>query len=192
MVALRTGGPPQGVRGIALMARRDIFPSRIAHPQFARAARTPNAKAPALWTHQQCGFGFCGFQYSGRSNQQTFLDQQVREEYRRFHRKNSTAPCGRITMLGGLGMTHLFQSGRWMGYAALICAVLMFLVSRFSPGLDPLHGLVVITLLVFGLYCGVRGLFVGAWLSRICAGLSMLYWGWMFLVFLTALSKIRG
>jgi len=33
MVALRNGGPPQGVRGFALMARRDIFSSGISHPQ---------------------------------------------------------------------------------------------------------------------------------------------------------------
>jgi len=37
------------------MARRDSFSSGIAHPQLARAARTPNTKAPALWTHQHSG-----------------------------------------------------------------------------------------------------------------------------------------
>jgi hypothetical protein len=32
-----------------------IFPSGMAHPQLARAARTPSAKERARWT--PCGFG---------------------------------------------------------------------------------------------------------------------------------------
>ena len=97
LITVCNGGPPQwwpSARSSRL--RLDGSPRYFFIGDFA--SPNPGAKAQALWTHHQCGF--CGFQYSGRSNQQTFLDQQVREEYRRFHRKNSTAPCGRITMLG--------------------------------------------------------------------------------------------
>lgn len=76
-------------------------------------------------------------------------------------------------------MTHMFKSNRWLGYAALICAALMFLTSRFRLGSEPLHVLAVISLFMFGIYCSVRGLFSGPWFNRICAGLAMVYWGWI-------------
>jgi hypothetical protein len=82
-------------------------------------------------------------------------------------------------------MTHTFKSGRWLGYAALTCAALLFCATRFRPGPEPLYLLALISLLVFGIYCGVRGLFSGAWLNRICAGVSVVYLIWMVYFFLS-------
>ena len=80
-------------------------------------------------------------------------------------------------------MTHTFKSGGWLGYAALISAVLLFLATRLH--LRPeLSLLALISLPVFGIYCGVRGLFRGTGLSRICAGLSVVYFIWMVYFFL--------
>jgi len=81
-------------------------------------------------------------------------------------------------------MIHMFKSDRWVGYAALTCAALVFLATRFYRGQEPLYILAFISLLVFGIYCGVRGLFSGTWLNRICAGLSMVYWSWIVYSFL--------
>jgi len=82
-------------------------------------------------------------------------------------------------------MTHMFKSDRWLGYAALTCAALIFLATRFRPGPEPLYVLALISLLVFGICCGVRGLFSGTWLNRICAGLSVVYLTWRVYFFLS-------
>ncbi len=81
-------------------------------------------------------------------------------------------------------MPHMFKSSRWLGYAALTCAALMFFATRFHLGPEPLYILALISLLVFGIYCGVRGLFSGTWLNRICAGISLVYLIWMVFLFL--------
>lgn len=75
-------------------------------------------------------------------------------------------------------MTHTFNSGRWLGCAALACSGLLFFATRLRPGPQPLYILALISLVVFGLYCSVRGLFSGTWASRICAALSLVYLVW--------------
>ena len=85
------------------------------------------------------------------------------------------------------GMPPTFKSGRWLGYAALTCGVLLFFATRLHLGQlrqQPLYILALISLLVFGIYCGVRGLFSGTWLNRICAGISLVYLMWMVFLFL--------
>jgi hypothetical protein len=81
------------------------------------------------------------------------------------------------------GMTHTFKSGSWLGYAALTCAALLFLATQLHPGSVPML-VALISLPVFGIYCGARGLFSGTWFNRICAGLSMVCFIWMFYYFL--------
>ena len=49
---------------------------------------------------------FLSIQYLKHSLRETFLDQQVREEYRRVHGKNIAALCGVITMLGIIRVCH--------------------------------------------------------------------------------------
>jgi len=43
------------------------------------ASPNPNAKAPALWTHHQCGF--CRFQYCRQIRTQTILDESETMKY---------------------------------------------------------------------------------------------------------------
>jgi hypothetical protein len=83
-------------------------------------------------------------------------------------------------------MTDTFKSGRWLGYAALTCVLLLFLATRLNLGQlrqESLYILALISLLVFGIYCGVRGLFSGTWWNRICAGISLVYLIWMLFLF---------
>jgi len=82
-------------------------------------------------------------------------------------------------------MIQTFKSGRWLGYTALTCAALLFFVTHLHLGPEPLYILALIFLLVFGIYCGVRELFIGTWLNRICAGLSVIYLIWMVYIFLS-------
>ncbi len=81
-------------------------------------------------------------------------------------------------------MKNTFKSASWLGYAALTCAAALFFATRLRPGPRPLYILAIISLLVFGIYCGVRGLFSGTWANRICAAVSVVYLVWMVFFFL--------
>jgi hypothetical protein len=82
-------------------------------------------------------------------------------------------------------MTHTFKSTKWLGYAALTCAALLFFATRLRPGPEPLYILAIISLFVFGIYCGIRGLFSGTLFNRVCAGASVFFLIWMVLFFLS-------
>ncbi len=82
-------------------------------------------------------------------------------------------------------MTHTLQSARWLGFAALTCAALLFFATRLRPGPEAWYLLAIISLLVTGIYCGVRGLFSGTWFNRICAAFSVVYLIWMVYFFLS-------
>ncbi len=81
-------------------------------------------------------------------------------------------------------MTHTLKSAKWLGYAALTCVALLFFATRLRPGPEPLYILAIIFLLVFGIYCAIRGLFSGTWSNRICAAVSVLFLIWMVYFFL--------
>ena len=83
-------------------------------------------------------------------------------------------------------MAHFLQSEKWIGYAALCFAVLVILAFRFHFG-TTLAGVCLVPL---GFYCGVRGLFVGPWYGRVCAGLSMVVWLLGAYGILVAMSKV--
>lgn len=74
------------------------------------------------------------------------------------------------------------QSDWWVGYAALTCAALLQLeqmllcATEFGLLGEVLGVLIGVSLIGVGTYCGVRGVFVGPRISRICAGLSIFYW----------------
>jgi hypothetical protein len=90
-------------------------------------------------------------------------------------------------------MIYITKSDRWLGYTALVCAataILMFWNIR--------HELLAVAVMVclgpFGLYLALRGLFVGSWLSRICAFVALAAFGWltyMFIAAITAHAKIH-
>jgi hypothetical protein len=75
-------------------------------------------------------------------------------------------------------MTHAFRNDKWLGYAALACSALMLLQWRLGVGSESCRVVIALSLFVVGAYCAVRGMFIGRWPSRLCAGLAVLFWAW--------------
>jgi hypothetical protein len=88
-------------------------------------------------------------------------------------------------------MTHVFHSDKWLGYAALACSALMLLQWRFWGGSETGRVIIIVCLFVFGAYCAVRGMFTGRWPSRLCAGLSTIFWVWLVYLLFAGLSHVR-
>jgi len=95
-------------------------------------------------------------------------------------------------------MTHIIKSDRWLGYGALICAIAVIIsvsnakLPAGQAGLLPV--IICICLGPLGFYLSMRGVFVGSWLSRVIAGLALIYFGWMALwiiytLFFTPLTR---
>jgi prepilin signal peptidase PulO-like enzyme (type II secretory pathway) len=82
-------------------------------------------------------------------------------------------------------MFHIVKSDRWIGYAALICAVVVFPANRTLDSVDPAAqgGLIPFFIWLFltplGLYFALRGVFVGHWPSRVCAGVALVFFIWL-------------
>jgi hypothetical protein len=88
-------------------------------------------------------------------------------------------------------MAHAFNSDRWLGYAALVCVALVIAVPRSGFLSADLLFVLTASLAVLGLYCGLRGAFLGGWLSRVCAGLSMVFWIWVIYSLMQACRSVR-
>ena len=88
-------------------------------------------------------------------------------------------------------MTRALENDGWLGYAALACAAIIVAASRFGMVSEPIRALVGISVIVFGVYCAVRGVFCGRLPSRLCAGLALLFWGYAASLLLAALSHAR-
>ena len=85
-------------------------------------------------------------------------------------------------------MTHAFHSDKWLGYAALGCVAALAVLSRtVGFGSDAGRVVVGLCLFVLGAYSAVRGMFMGGWPSRVCAGLSVLLWVWVVFSIVAAL-----
>jgi uncharacterized membrane protein len=91
-------------------------------------------------------------------------------------------------------MVHIIKSDRWLGYAALVCAAIVILVPWLIQRESLAVVFVVYCLGPFGLFLALRGVFVGRWPSRICAGVALIFFGWLLYSFIAALmsAKIRG
>ena len=94
-------------------------------------------------------------------------------------------------------MIHILKSDRWLGYAALVCAVAVTLLdlldAHFSHGPSASVVIPIYLLSPLGAYLAIRGLFGGSAANRICAGLAVLYFAWVACSVIMALNaaKIR-
>ena len=94
-------------------------------------------------------------------------------------------------------MFHIVKSDRWIGYAALICAVVVFPADRIldSVDLEARGGLIpffiFIILSPLGLYFALRGVFVGHWPSRVCAGVALVFFVWLVYSFIMELAGMK-
>jgi len=88
-------------------------------------------------------------------------------------------------------MTHILKSDRWLGYGALISIALLFVVPRLSDTSQPALETALMGVAVFGLFAGLRGVFVGGKLSRVCAGLTWPFWAWMIYSLISALTRAK-
>jgi len=88
-------------------------------------------------------------------------------------------------------MIAALQNDKWLGYAALFAVALITIASRFSVGSEPVRAVVGISLMVFGVYCAIRGVFVGNIPSRICAGLSLVFWSFIAYLLFAAITHAR-
>jgi hypothetical protein len=91
-------------------------------------------------------------------------------------------------------MKQILKSDKWIGYAALACAALVAITQKIvlvSGFVHVVHVMFIVCFGVFGLYCGVRGIFVGGRLSRICAGFSMLFWAWLIYTIIVVLMPVK-
>jgi len=79
----------------------------------------------------------------------------------------------------------------WLGYAALFSVALIAVASRFSAGSEAVRAVIGISLTVFGVYCAVRGVFVGGIPARICAGLSLVFWCFIAYLLFAAITHAR-
>ena len=79
-----------------------------------------------------------------------------------------------------MAKVHIIKSERWLGYAALVCAVAVFFLLRIIQP-DGLRASVTDVILgPLGLGLALYGLFRGSSLpSRICAGIALVYFGWL-------------
>ena len=80
---------------------------------------------------------------------------------------------------------------KWLGNAALACCALMLLQWRLGVGSETGRVIIALSLFVLGTYCAVRGMFMGRWPSRLCAGVAVLYWAWVLYSLAAALRVVR-
>jgi O-antigen/teichoic acid export membrane protein len=76
-------------------------------------------------------------------------------------------------------MTRALQNDGWLGYAALVCVAIFALAPRIGIGSELILGLLYISVMVFGVYCSVRGVIRGSIPSRICAGSALIFWSYV-------------
>jgi hypothetical protein len=94
-------------------------------------------------------------------------------------------------------MIHILKSDRWLGYAALVCAVVVTLLgwldAYLSRGQSALVVIPIYCLSPLGAYLAIRGLFGGSVSNRVCAGLALLFFVWIAYSLIMALNaaKIR-
>ena len=95
------------------------------------------------------------------------------------------------SLLDITGMTHALNSDRWLGYATLICVVLTVVMPRCAFLPEDMRFALAASVAVLGLYCGLRGVLLGRWLSRACAGVSLVFWVWLLYSLMLAFRSVR-
>jgi hypothetical protein len=89
-------------------------------------------------------------------------------------------------------MVHILNSDRWLGYAALICAVTVFLALRMMTPDAMAPVFIYVCLGPLGLYLAFRGVFVGRVTSRGCAGIALAYLGWLLYSQIYTLATVKS